>query len=219
MESLNARNVKIEFLRPLMRKSYDRIATTYNKGWRGYDFKSWTHGWENRVVYNRLVRRLPPGGRVLDLGCGVGVWLKQFHANGFRVAGIDQSPRMAAFTKRRVPAARVFCRNMVTPGFRDGSFDGILSLYAIIHVPQARQPGVFGHIHRLLRPGGHALFNVTGGATEYIGAHKGEWMYWSGTSVPESLRRVRRAGLTILWHEGLGPRDDHQHWILARKPA
>ncbi len=209
----------IEHIPQLMRRSYDRIAPLYNRGRdKRRDWTSWKRSWEDRVVYSRFVRRLPPGGRVLDLGCGVGVWLKQFRANRFRVAGIDQSPRMVAFSRRRNPGAPVFCRDMRRPGFTAGSFDGILSMFAVIHVPQGDQPEVFRHMHRLLKPGGHFLINIGGGAYEYVGEHHGEWLYWSGAPLAETFRRIRRAGFKIIWHRGLGPRADPHEWILARKP-
>ena len=218
MGKKNASPTLIEHIPQQMRRSYDRIAPVYDRPWRHGKRVSWTSSWEDRVVHQRFVSRLPRGGRVLDLGCGVGVWLKMFREAGFRVAGIDQSPRMMQFSRRRNPGSPVFCRDMRRPGFTAASFDGILSMYAIIHVPQADQPEVFRHMFRLLKPGGHFLINVCRGATEYVGEHHGEWLYWSGASVGESFRRIRHAGFKILWHQGLGPRNDHHMWILGRKP-
>jgi SAM-dependent methyltransferase len=202
--------LNVEGVARQMRRSYDRIAPIYNRS-RGHC------RWRLRVL-SRFTRLLPHGGRVLDLGCAVGEYLRTLHKEGFRVAGIDQSPKMVEFARRRVPQASVFCRDMVKPGFSAESFDGILSLFAIIHVPQARQPEVFRHMYRLLVPGGHFLINLGAKAREYVGEHYGEWLYWSGASLPESFRRIRRAGFKILWHQGLGPRDDYSVWIIARKP-
>jgi len=200
----------MEGLERLLERSYDRIAPKY---FRDRRTKS---KWEVREL-KKLMRLMPPGGRLLDLGCGVGQVLKLFHKNGFRVTGIDQSGKMTAFSRRSVPRARVYHRNMLNPGFKAGSFDGIVSMYAIIHVPQGKQPAVFSHMNRLLSPGGHFLINIGSGAYEYVGPHCGEWMYWSGADLKETFRRIRRAGLTILWHQELGPRDDRQTWILGRK--
>ncbi len=218
MNNRNKPKLNVEGIERQMRRSYDRIAPIYYRGWPLGKMMSWKESWQSRLVHSRFARRLPRGGRVLDLGCGVGVWLKRFQADGFRVAGIDQSPKMVAYTRRRIPQADVFCRNMVDPGFRPGSFDGIISLFAIIHVPQARQPEVFRHMYRLLKPGGYFLINIGSGAYEYVGEHCGEWVYWSGASLAETFRRIRRAGFRMLWHKGLGPRDDFQMWILAQKP-
>jgi len=120
----------------------------------------------------------------------------------------------------RVPAGRFYHRNMVNPGFRAGSFDGIVSTFAIIHVHHAKQPKVFRHMARLLMPGGHFLISLAdeSGLHEYVGEHCGEAMYWSGVSIRESFRRLRRAGFEILWHRVLGPRGDRHTWILGRKP-
>jgi len=155
--------LKVEGIERQMRRSYDRVAPIYYRGWPLGKLMSWKASWQTRLVHSRFACRLPRGGRVLDLGCGVGVWLKRFQVDGFHVAGIDQSPKMVAYTRRRIPQADVFCRNMVNPGFRSGSFDGIISLFAIIHVPQVKQLEVFRHMYRLLVPGGHFLINIGAG--------------------------------------------------------
>jgi 2-polyprenyl-3-methyl-5-hydroxy-6-metoxy-1,4-benzoquinol methylase len=201
---------QVEGVTRLLEQSYDRIAPKY------YRDKGPKSKWQVREL-KRLMRLMPPGGRLLDMGCGIGPVLELFHRNGFRVTGIDQSGKMVAFSKRSVPQARVFHRNMFNPGFKAGSFDGIVSLFAIIHVPQGKQPAVFRHMGRLLSPGGHFLINIGSGAYEYVGPHCGEWMYWSGADLKETFRRIRRAGLEILRHEELGPRGDRQTWILGRK--
>lgn len=202
----------IEHIPQQMRRSYDRIAPKYDR------LRRPKYRWEFRL-FDRLEKLMPAGGRLLDLGCGVGINLNRFRDHGFRVGGIDQSPMMVRFARRRNPGAPIHVRDMRRPGFSAGQFDAILSTFALIHVPQADQPQVFRHMHRLLKPGGHALFNIGAGAYEYIGEHYGEWLYWSGASLPESRRRLRKAGLTILWHRGLGPRGDFHQWVLCRKPG
>jgi SAM-dependent methyltransferase len=202
--------LQVEGEKRLLERSYDRIAPKY------YRDRGPKPGWQVREL-KRLMRLLPPGGRVLDMGCGVGQVLELFHRNGFRVTGIDQSSKMVEFSRRVVPQARVFHRNMLSPGFKAGRFNGIVSLFAIIHVREGKQPEVFHHMRRLLSPRGCFLINIGSGAYEYVGEHCGEWMYWSGASLKETFRRIRRAGFEILWRQELGPRDDRQTWILGRK--
>ncbi len=201
----------IEGIADMVRRSYDRIAPMYARG------RSWS-AWQTKEI-NRFMRYLPEGGRVLDLGCGTGGKLKLFHERGFRVVGIDQSPQMVRHAERFIPRGRFYNRGMVNPGFRAESFDGVMSFFAIFHVPHGDQPEVFRQIHRLLVPGGHFLITLAdyGKLRTYIGPHCGEWMYWSGVSIGESFRRLRRVGFEILWHKELGPRDDRNTWIVGRK--
>ncbi len=53
-----------------------------------------------------LMAQVPPGGRVLELGCGPGLDAVALAAAGYQVTAIDCSPRMVALARARVAAAR-----------------------------------------------------------------------------------------------------------------
>lgn len=76
--------------------------------------------------YNRMIHHcqrlalepwmdLPPGTRVLDVGCGVGRWSSLLAARGALVTGMDLSPTMIAEANRRAAANGVAdrCRFLV----------------------------------------------------------------------------------------------------------
>jgi SAM-dependent methyltransferase len=44
-------------------------------------------------------------GRVVDLGCGSGIWAEALADSGYEVVGMDISPAMIALARRRVPRA------------------------------------------------------------------------------------------------------------------
>lgn len=44
-------------------------------------------------------------GRVVDLGCGSGIWARQLVDTGFEVTGVDLSPAMIELARRQVPEA------------------------------------------------------------------------------------------------------------------
>ena len=111
--------------------------------------------------------RAPACADVLDRGCGNGIpaakWLSD---NGFRVTGVDLSDTMVERARELVPEG-TFLRGDVTSvdevAFDVGSFDAVVSFFALIHVPVTDQPGVLARAARWLRPGG--LFVATVGHT------------------------------------------------------
>ncbi|HYL02651.1 MAG TPA: class I SAM-dependent methyltransferase [Steroidobacteraceae bacterium] len=83
--------------------------------------------------------RVPPGARVLDVGCGVGRWSLELATQGARVTGIDLSPTMIAQATLRAHlqgvAAR--CRFRVQDLARldaGGPFDLVLGVTVLQHI-------------------------------------------------------------------------------------
>jgi SAM-dependent methyltransferase len=97
-----------------------------------------------------VMKRYVPGGRVLDLGCGVGHDLARLTAAGLDAVGVDLShvALQAACDRSR---ALVRADGARMP-FRDGSFDGCRVERVLQHVPD---PGeLVAEMLRVVRPGG-----------------------------------------------------------------
>lgn len=62
---------------------------------RGYEQDAVGNYHAPRVISERMVASLPPGARVLDIGCGTGLAGAGLVRAGHRLTGIDISPRMA----------------------------------------------------------------------------------------------------------------------------
>ena len=56
-------------------------------------------------ILNVLVRSGITEGRIVDLGCGSGIWAKELVNSGYDVVGVDISPAMIEIARRRVPEA------------------------------------------------------------------------------------------------------------------
>ena len=94
-------------------------------------------------------RRYIPGGRVLDLGCGVGHDLGRLRAAGLRPIGLD--PSRLALERARALGAVVQGDGVALP-FRDASFDGCRIERVLQHVERPEQ--VLNEVLRVVRPGG-----------------------------------------------------------------
>lgn len=206
--------------RDLVRRGYDRISLAY----RSDDGRSNLNGPEDASTYfpwlKELAALLPPPARVLDLGCGAGVpadkWLVEA---GFEVTGVDISEVQIQRASCLVRGATFVCDDVVTFDAGPGSFDAVISFYALIHVPLEDQRGVFQRVARWLRPGG-LLMAIVGaerwtGVEEYFGAR----MFWDHADTATYLSWLESDGLDIVWEQFISEGSSGHTLVLARRPA
>ncbi len=100
---------------------------------------------------NRLVD-LKPGDRVLEVGCGQGHLTKALAEQGLDIIGVDANPNAPEV------AGSDLVRHMKAEAleFDDGSFDAIVSVHAIEHIPPLEQ--ALKEMVRVLKPGGRTAF-------------------------------------------------------------
>ncbi|MFI6011107.1 class I SAM-dependent DNA methyltransferase [Streptomyces sp. NPDC051243] len=106
-----------------------------------------------------LIRSLPAGARVLDLGCGTGVpTALQLAEAGLRVVGVDLSNGMVSLARENVPTGefhRADIADLRPAGPRDlGRFDAVAAFFSLLMLPRAEIPLALRTIHHLLQPGG-----------------------------------------------------------------
>lgn len=95
---------------------------------------------------------LKPGDRILEVGCGRGHLTKRLRDFGADAVGIDSNPHAAA----RAVTSGVSTMAAESLQFPRASFDKVVSVHAIEHIPDIR--GAFDEMARVLKPGGRALF-------------------------------------------------------------
>lgn len=99
---------------------------------------------------------------VLDVGCGAGVEVVRFARAGARVAGVDLSGSAVHLTRQNLGHQHLEARLAVADGeqlpFASTSFDYVFAHGVIQYAASDRH--VVDEVHRVLRPGGTALFQV-----------------------------------------------------------
>jgi len=95
---------------------------------------------------------LPPGARILELGCGAGGDTAEMLARGFDVRATDGSPEMAAVASKRIG------RTVETLLFHEldevEAYDAVWANACLLHVPRDELADILGLIWRALKPEG-----------------------------------------------------------------
>jgi len=92
-----------------------------------------------------------PTGRVLDIGCSVGHFLKKAQDRGYETLGLELNGKAAQYAeeKNHVKVERKLLHEC---HFKDNSFD-VISMWGVVeHLPHPVE--VVSEIYRILRPGG-----------------------------------------------------------------
>jgi len=139
--------------------AYDRdLAYIHDTGFTGFARKA-APGLLRMLRLNGI-----RGGRVVDAGCGSGVWARELSDGGYDVLGIDISAHMIRLARRRAPAAK----------FQVGSFlraalppcDAVTAIGECVNYAFDRRSGkkglaaFFRRVYGALRPGGVFVFDI-----------------------------------------------------------
>jgi ubiquinone/menaquinone biosynthesis C-methylase UbiE len=137
--------------------SYDPVAETFDRLSRRFSAPL-----ARRMVSLAALRE---GDRVLDVGTGTGIVALEAVARvlpGGSVLGIDLSEGMLETARTRAVAGAEFRRmDAEALDLEDGSFDVVLSLFALLHFPDPLR--ALREMHRVLRPGGRLVIAVGSG--------------------------------------------------------
>lgn len=107
---------------------------------------------------------LVDGGRVCDVGCGPGHVARYLHDRGCDVFGIDISARMVELATALNPGIGFRVGDLRALDVTDGSLDGIVCFYSLIHLPSEQLLAALASLRQKLRPGGRLLVAVHEGA-------------------------------------------------------
>jgi SAM-dependent methyltransferase len=215
--------VKADAAKAVVQRGYDRCAETYLAA-RPADGADIAELEPLLGALEPLRGVLGRVANVLDAGCGAGVPVTEgLAAAGHAVTGLDLSAGQLALAHVHVPNAAVVLGDLAALPFGSGTFDAVVSYYAVIHVPRVEHHLVFAEIHRVLRPGGLALLCL-GWLDLPDALDPDSWlgvpMYWSHFDADTNLRLLGDAGLVVHTStEVVDPMDHVSHqFVLASRP-
>jgi cyclopropane fatty-acyl-phospholipid synthase-like methyltransferase len=196
--------------RKLVKDGYNRCAQNYLKG---------RDPFKNRKYLELLSEKLPQRAHILDIGCGAGVPIDRYLIQkGFRVTGVDISEEQIRLAKQNNPAGIYRVQDMAEIDFPSGSFEAIVSFYAIFHIPREKHPALFSMMNAQLKPTGMIL--VTMGASDWEGTEEdfyGVKMFWSHYGSEKNLEIVKSSGFEIEFNEVDTSGGENHLIILAQK--
>lgn len=122
-----------------------------------------SHDFFTRHKARLIARLLADRGRasadmdLLDVGCGIGQ-IHELIGSSFRsVTGVDVSSVSIEQARARFPDNSYIVYDGDRMPFADGSFDMVMAICVLHHVPPAQWRAMAADMLRVLRPGGYAL--------------------------------------------------------------
>jgi ubiquinone/menaquinone biosynthesis C-methylase UbiE len=203
----------------VVRRGYDAIAGRYNE---------WADSFETpeRAWVDTLLARLAPGSDVLDLGCGGGRHAAQALAAAHRYTGVDLSAAQLELARRRLPEASFIQADVTALELEPASFDAVVSLFMLGHIPRSEQEPLLRKIATWLRPGGVLL--ATLGTADADDVVDEDWlgapMFFASFDEETNRRLLERTGFE-LEEARVVPFDEPGHglvrfmWVLASTPG
>ncbi len=193
----------------IVQKGYNQIAELY-----------YTHRDLNKFngELERFSSLLSEEAYILDAGCGAGIPTSKFLVSkSLKVIGIDLSDKMLSLAQKNVPKAKFVKMDIVDIKFEDNSFDGIVSVYTLFHIPKSKHYSIFQKFHDILKPEGILMINMGVSESEGTSNFFGVPMFWSNFSPKKTLELVKKAGFSILFEGVLERGGELQYWIYGKK--
>lgn len=162
---------------------YNRAAESYFQSTEGADFTE---------AYERFLKYVPEGGRIMDAGCGSGRDAAAFNRKGYRAEGIDTSAELARLAKENFGIKVTVC-NMAN-WRANHPYDGIWCCASLLHLSDDEIQAFFRNLQGNLTSSGTFFLSVkTGIETGYD--NKGRYM--RNFTECELRKLIKTAGLII----------------------
>ena len=170
-----------------------------------------------RAWLDRFMALLPPGGSVLDIGCGAGAPIAVvLTAAGFAVTGIDTSPPLLALARTTLPQARWIEGDMRAMKL-DTRFDGLIAWDSVFHLDHDDQRAMFPRFADHAAPGAALIFTAGPAHGVALGEYRGEVLFHASLDPAEYCALLAANGFAVVGHAAEDPSCGGRTIWLARR--
>jgi cyclopropane fatty-acyl-phospholipid synthase-like methyltransferase len=201
----------------LVRAGYDLLDATYR------DWVRSMKGSARASFMADVLRRIPPGAEVLELGCGPGTDAIAL-ADGRRYTGIDVSEVQLRHARALVPGGTFFHSDIFDVDLPDEGFDAVVACYVFNHIPARRMGELFHRVASWLRPDGWLFASF--GVSDDPGSIEPQWlgttpMFFSSLPPSRNDELLDLAGFSIVSGETITESEEIEgpatfRWVAAR---
>lgn len=145
---------------------HSRYWSTYDWGQQGEEWND-SPEWKQALIDDVLLRWIPSGVVILEIGPGAGRWTEVLAARASRLVLVDVSERPLELCRQRFGEndliSYILTPDSTLPGVADSSIDAVWSFDVFVHVAPRHQAGYLKDISRVLAPGALAVIHHADG--------------------------------------------------------
>ncbi len=166
--------------------AYNKIAESYEQ----YNAVSiWTKQLEE-------FKKRISGKKVLEIGCGFG--RDSINFSDYEYVGIDASPKMIESAKKKYPNMDFRLMDFYKLDFSHNSFDGVLAIASLLHIPKKEIKEVIQSIIKLLKSNGVGLITMRKGEGEGWREKSASKRYFAFYQIEEFKKILEESNLAVL---------------------
>ena len=138
-------------VKQIVRKGYNQCARIYAENRRLDDSDQ----------LDPLLKILPEGSSVLDLGCGAGQPITERLAEHYQVTAVDISENMIDLAQANLKQVNFIDGDISRLDLGNCKYDGAVAIFVLFHLPADEHELIFTKVWSWLNPGGYFLVTLT----------------------------------------------------------
>lgn len=180
-------------MRTLPAMSEEELSEFYpDEYWGGVPTEKWIRSSQSdKTAFIRACRL--SGGRILDVGCGAGFFLRALRGKEWERHGIEVGEKAARAAAGLLASKNIVRATLIDAAFESETFDVVTFWSSLEHTNEPRKSLV--EARRILKPGGTLVVQVPNAAGYQARQFKGDWFALDAPRhryhfTPTSLNRI-----------------------------